>query len=90
MQHCCENKKKGDDSSSSFSLALAGEGERVAIVSCRGCGQLRVRLLSMGIHVDDTIQVIQRRNGGAMLIEKRGSRCALRGGMAHKIKVRRC
>ncbi len=90
MQRCCENKKRGMDAISSFSLALAGEGEKVRIVSCRRCGVLRQRLLSMGIHIDDEIVVVQRQNGGAMLIEKTGSRYALGGGMAHKIHVTRC
>jgi ferrous iron transport protein A len=44
----------------------------------------------MGIHIGDEIKVIQKQNGGAMLIEKTGSRYALGGGMAHKINVTRC
>jgi ferrous iron transport protein A len=51
---------------------------------------LRQRLLGMGIHIDDEILVVQRQNGGAVLIEKTGSRYALGGGMAHKINVTRC
>jgi Fe2+ transport system protein FeoA len=34
--------------------------------------------------------VVQKQNGGAVLIDKRGSRYALGGGMAHKINVTRC
>lgn len=90
MQCCYENQKRGTNSNPAFSLALAGEGERVKIVSCRGGGLLRERLLSMGIHIDDEIKVIQKQNGGAILIEKIGSRYALGGGMAHKINVTRC
>lgn len=91
MQRCCENKRRREmGPSPSFSLALAGEGEKVRIVSCRRCGVLRERLLSMGIHIDDEIIVVQKQNGGAVLIEKRGSRYALGGGMAHKINVTRC
>lgn len=90
MQGCCINQRKRADSNPSFCLALAGEGEKVKIHSCRGCGLLRQRLLGMGIHIDDEIVVVQRQNGGAMLIEKTGSRYALGGGMAHKIQVTRC
>lgn len=90
MQCCCEHQKRKTDTNPSFSLALAGEGERVKIISCRSGGLLRERLLSMGIHIDDEIKVIQKQNGGAMLIEKTGSRYALGGGMAHKINVTRC
>lgn len=89
MQCCCGNKKRGTDSDPSFSLALVGEGEKVKIVSCQGGGLLRERLLSMGIHIDDKIKVLQKQNGGGMLIEKMGSRFALGGGMAHKINVTR-
>lgn len=88
MQRCCEIP--GREQVPSFSLALAGEGEKVKIVSCRGCGPLRQRLLSMGLHIDDEIIVVRRQNGGAILIEKTGSRYALGGGMAHKINVTRC
>ena len=90
MQRRCTNQRRRADSNPSFSLALAGEGEKVKIVSCRGGGLLRQRLLSMGIHIDDEIVVVQRQNGGAMLIEKTGSRYALGGGMAQKIHVTGC
>ncbi len=90
MEPSCTNQRRKVDSNASFSLALAGEGEKVKIFSCRGCGVLRQRLLGMGIHIDDEICIVQRQNGGAMLIEKRGSRYALGGGMAHKITVTRC
>lgn len=89
MQCCCENQKRKAGVESSFPLALSSEGEKVKIVSCRGGGILRERLLSMGIHIDDKIKVIQKQHGGAMLIEKTGSRYALGGGMAHKINVTR-
>jgi len=86
----CGKKRDGVSQEPSFSLALAGEGEKVKIYCCRGGGLLRERLLSMGIHIDDEIKVVQKQNGGAMLIEKMGSRFALGGGMAHKICVIRC
>lgn len=90
MQLCCEKSRIWDGQEPSFSLALVSEGEKVKIYSCRGGGLLRERLLSMGIHIDDEIKVIQKQNGGAVLIEKMGSRYALGGGMAHKINVTRC
>lgn len=90
MQCCCGSKKRGAGSNPSFSLALAGEGEKVKIDSCHGGGILRERLLSMGIHIDDKIIIIQKQHGGAVLIEKMGNRYALGGGMAQKINVTRC
>lgn len=73
-----------------FPLALAGEGETVKIVTVNGGSLMQERLLSMGVRVTDQIVVVRRQNGGAMLIEKSGSRFALGGGMAHKINVIRC
>jgi len=90
MQYCCEQKSPKPSPPSSFPLALASEGEKVKIIQLRGNDQMRERLLSMGICLDDEIQVIHSQHGGAILIEKSGCRYALGGGMAHKIKVTRC
>jgi len=90
MQLRYEKRKNWAHQEASFSLALVSEGEKVKIYSCRGGGLLRERLLSMGIHIDDEIKVVQKQNGGAMLIEKMGNRFALGGGMALKINVTRC
>lgn len=90
MQCCCGDQRREVGVESAFPLALSSEGEKVKIVSCRGGGILRERLLSMGIHIDDKIQVVRKQQGGAMLIEKTGNRYALGGGMAYKIHVIRC
>ena len=87
--HCCHGSTRTKEPTSPmFPLALAAEGERVRIVRLGGCC-LQERLLSMGIALDDVITVIRRQDGGAMLIEKDGSRYALGGGMALKINVSR-
>jgi Fe2+ transport system protein FeoA len=70
-----------------FPLALAVEGERVRIVSVRRGRRFQERLLSMGIHVDDVIQVVKCREQGAVVVSKSQSRYALGGGMALKIQV---
>lgn len=90
MQYSYGDQRREVDAEPAFPLALTSEGEKVKIVSCRGGGILRERLLSMGIHLDDKIQVIQKQQSGTMLIEKTGNRYALGGGMAHKINVIRC
>ena len=83
-----ENHKKEQKSSQpSFPLAMAGQGETVRIVSVRRGRNLQERLLSMGIQVDDVIEVVHRRNKGAVLISKENNRYALGGGMALKIHV---
>lgn len=74
----------------SFPLACATEGESVKIVGIRGGGRITERLISMGIRVEDQIEVVQRQDRGAVLISREGNRYALGGGMAHKINVVRC
>jgi len=90
MSHQYCPLRSGDATTSSFPLALAGEGERVQIVRFRSGTAMQERLLSMGINLHDEILVLQKQNGGATLIEKSGTRYALGGGMAHKINVIRC
>ena len=81
------NKHPMDYSGPSFPLALAGHGERVRVVLIRGGANLKERLLSMGIQVEDTIEVIQAGKKGAVLVAKYENRFMLGGGMAHKIYV---
>ncbi|HBT97641.1 MAG TPA: ferrous iron transport protein A [Desulfobulbaceae bacterium] len=90
MQNGVEKAHEGLRNTASFPLALAGEGEKVRIVHVKNSRMLQERLLSMGLHLEDEIQVVQRQFGGAVLIEKTGSRYAMGGGMAHKISVVRC
>ena len=68
-------------------IAMAGEGESVRIVLIRGGQNIQKRMLSMGLTLDDVIEIVQRQNKGAVLISKAGSRYAFGGGMAHKINV---
>ena len=82
------NQNPGQNQSvQSFPLAMAGEGETVRIVFIRGGRKIQERLLSMGINIDDEIEVVQRQEKGAVLISKEGNRYALGGGMAQKIQV---
>lgn len=90
MHFCGGTKRNKADLNSSFPLAFAGEGEKVRIVFLRGGGAMRERLLSMGICQDDEIMIVQKHDGGAVLIARGGNRIALGGGMAHKINVIRC
>jgi Fe2+ transport system protein FeoA len=71
----------------SFPLAMVGEGERVRLVSVRRGRKLQERLLSIGIQVNDVVEVLQRHQKGAVLISKENNRYALGGGMALKINV---
>jgi Fe2+ transport system protein FeoA len=71
----------------SFPLFLAGNGEKVRVILIRGGANLKERLLSMGIRVNDTIKVIQSGKKGPILIARDENRFMLGGGMARKIYV---
>ncbi|MGE4560038.1 MAG: ferrous iron transport protein A [Desulfobulbus sp.] len=70
-----------------FPLSLAGEGEIVRVAMLPEGSKIQERLMSMGINLYDEITVVGKQRGGALMIEKNGTRYALGGGMAHKILV---
>ncbi|OEU73001.1 MAG: hypothetical protein BA864_07100 [Desulfuromonadales bacterium C00003093] len=78
----------GNSSSpSDFPLVLAGEGEKVRIVSLRGGKGFQERLISMGLNVGDEIEVMHCPGRGAVVVAREGARYVLGGGMAQKIFV---
>ncbi len=87
MNHTMSWKNEKRLHAHSFPLAMAGEGESVRIVLIRGGHNIQKRMLSMGLTLDDVVEIIQRQNKGAVLISKGGNRYAFGGGMAHKINV---
>jgi len=76
-----------ENQGASFPLALASAGEIVRVVMVRGGGKMKERLLSIGLQVDDTIEIVQCREKGAVLVAKNENRFMLGGGMAQKIYV---
>jgi len=80
-------KRATRDNTPSFPLALAGTGEKLRVVLIRGGANMKERLLSMGIQVDDTVEIIESRKKGAVLVAKDENRFMLGGGMAQKIYV---
>nr|WP_320012574.1 FeoA family protein [uncultured Desulfobulbus sp.] len=82
--HCCTEQHSQRPL---FPLAMSGEGERVTLVLIPKGIKIHERLLSMGIAMEDTVTVVQKQPGGAVVISKDGSRYALGGGMAMKILV---
>lgn len=86
MNNRC-NKQSAGNTEQSFPLALASPGEQVQVVLIRGGANLKERLLSMGIQVDDVIEVLQPGKKGAVLVGKDENRFMLGGGMAQKIYV---
>ena len=82
-----ENKQLTSSSEPAFPLALATTGERVRVDFIRGGAKLKERLLSMGMQVDDVIEVIQSGRMSPVLVAKDENRFMLGGGMAQKIYV---
>jgi len=70
-----------------YPLRLAGEGERVRIVSFAGGKTFNARLAGMGLNLGVEVEILQNRGCGKMLIGHEGDRFFLGGGMAHKIQV---
>lgn len=81
------NKQPEKNVAPSFPLALAGVGEKVRVVNIRGGAKLKERLLSIGVQVEDNVEVVQSRPNGAVLVAKDENRFMLGGGMAQKIYV---
>ncbi len=68
-----------------FPLSMASAGERVVISSFTGKGGATRRLSDLGLHVGDTVEVINR--SGPMILNVKGSRLALGMGLAQKVMV---
>lgn len=69
-----------------FPLLLAGDGERVRIVSCRAGKGLERRLRDLGIPVGVEVDVVQRRSSGVVL-GRGAARIALGHSAAQKVLV---
>lgn len=80
-------RKLQNTNKDAFPLRLAGEGERVRIVSLRGGRGFHDRLAGMGLNVGAEVEIIQNRSGGKMLVAHEETRFFLGGGMAQKIHV---
>lgn len=70
-----------------FPLRMAGEGEKVRIVSLKGGKSFCDRLSGMGLNVGSEIEIMQNRKSGKMLVSCEETRFFMGGGMAHKIDV---
>ncbi len=82
-----KQKRQQENRGPSFPLALASAGEIIRIVMIRGGGKMKERLLSIGLQVDDVVEIVQCREKGAVLVAKDDNRFMLGGGMAQKIYV---
>lgn len=87
---CCDHEDAGGGiaGGAMFPLALAGEGEQVEVVAMGKGKNVHERLLSMGISIGDSLDIVKCQGQGAVLVAKGQNRYALGGGMAQKIYVR--
>ena len=70
-------------------LASAKSGERLVIRSLSGGAGARMRLMSMGLRVNDEIEVISNLNQGQVVVALGNKRYVLGRGLARKIQVER-
>ena len=70
-----------------ISLDMAKSGEKLIVKAFRGGAQARLRLLTMGIRLNDTIEVITNLNQGQVVIALDFKRMVLGRGLAQKILV---
>ena len=68
-------------------LATTKQGEWVTIKEIAGGSSARLRLLTMGLRVGDTIEVLINQHRGQMVITTEGKRYVLGRGLAQKIMV---
>lgn len=68
-------------------LMLAKPGERVVIMDLVGGSKVRMRLLSMGLRIGDTLEVITNNGQGQLVVAVDFQRYVLGRGMSQKIIV---
>ena len=75
------------DHSRQIPLILAKPGERLIIRDFTGGANARMRLLTMGLRIGDTVEVVTNPNTGQMVVAMDFKRYALGKGMAQKVIV---
>lgn len=70
-----------------FSLAMAGEGERVRITAFSGGRGMMSKMTELGLPIGSEVTVTQRQAGGPLVVACNDTRVALGGGMAHRVMV---
>ena len=70
-----------------MSLVTAKQGERLIIKDFTGGAEARMRLLTMGLRLDDEIEIITNQSRGRLVVAADNKRYALGRGLAQKILV---
>ncbi|MBR9982083.1 MAG: transcriptional repressor [Desulfatitalea sp.] len=70
-----------------LTLDAARSGEHLRVVGFSGGSQAKLRLLTMGLRIGDTVEVITNIHGGQVVVASGFNRLVLGQGLAHKIRV---
>ena len=70
-------------------LVAAKQGERLVIEDFSGGSAARMRLLTMGLRIEDEIEVVTNTGQGQLVIAVAGKRYVLGRGLAEKVMVKR-
>jgi ferrous iron transport protein A len=73
--------------SATMPLAIAGQGDRVTVVAITAGHAQQMRLADLGIVAGKVLEVVQRQDGGDMVVAVGDTRLALGCGMTQKICV---
>jgi Fe2+ transport system protein FeoA len=77
------------DSSNSFPLTYATQGQIVELIELRAGDALSSRLMALGLAIGTEIRIVQSDTNGAMILAvKHDARLAIGRGMAQKMMVR--
>jgi ferrous iron transport protein A len=70
------------------SLACAPVRTSLVVVSANGGQHFQHKISALGIYPDEKVEILERQNGGAVIVRVKGSRLAIGNGMSRKIKVK--
>lgn len=84
-----QKEDKGLDKQKIIPLSMINSGEKVKIIKIEGGGHFAHRLISMGVSIGDTLEVVSNNFHGPFLVKVKNTRLGLGYGMTHKIFVKR-
>jgi len=84
-----QKEDKGLDNEKILPLSMINSGEKVKIVKLNGGKHFIHRLISMGLHIGDTIEVISNNFQGPFLLRVKNTRIGIGHGLTHRIFVKR-
>lgn len=84
-----QKEDKGLDNEKILPLSMINSGEKVKIVKLHGGRHFIHRLISMGLHIGDVVEVISNDFQGPFLLRVKNTRIGIGHGLTHRIFVKR-